>query len=622
MSVDRIILNQLAFTGPQDTRSVEFVSGLNVIWGASNAGKSFMVKSLDFMFGGSKLVPVSELQRFDRCWLEMDLPRSGTTTFGRATKGGGFAVFHTSFEAAVGQETDTVLSSQHSTKTESLSGFLLAELGIEDKRIASTQTADKVAFTFRHFAHYLLTEETPMMAEWSPIQISPKTSDTFHKNVLKFILTGQDDASLVVFRSVKEQRNANLGKIEIVDEMIVAVQAELAAMYPDEEDVDALDLASQDERLTNSLQANQTTLSSSQAYLDGLVQRRRVLNHEVEELSGRVAAIGQTLERFDLLQSVYNSDVERLEALDEGAAALLAGALRPCPLCGADPEHQHALHGFSAVETSKQAVVAEIKKINAEKSDLVRTVRSLAAERDGLLQRQNETMENLRATDIRITTARQNEAEARRGYEKILAARQRVREGIAVKRRLDSLRIRRSELDGFKAVRAGDPAVPGIDGPMGHDFAMIVQSILREWKFPGEPVISFSEKTHDILLNGSERASNGKGVRALMNAAYKLGVLMFCRERSLPHPGIVVLDSPLLSYRDPHTSRHGDLSVDEIEVRNAGLNTYFYEFLERRALDTQIIVIENDPPPFSLSANSKTTTFAGPNSSAGRIGLL
>jgi hypothetical protein len=55
-----------------------------------------------------------------------------------------------------------------------------------------------------------------------------------------------------------------------------------------------------------------------------------------------------------------------------------------------------------------------------------------------------------------------------------------------------------------------------------------------------------------ILLNGSDRGSNGKGVRAPMNAAF------------------VALDRPLLSYHDPHTWKHGDLSPDEEQVKFAG----------------------------------------------------
>jgi hypothetical protein len=128
-------------------------------------------------------------------------------------------------------------------------------------------------------------------------------------------------------------------------------------------------------------------------------------------------------------------------------------------------------------------------------------------------------------------------------------------------------------------------------------------------------------KSHDILIDGKNRRGNGKGVRALMNAAFKIGVLVYCRAKNLPHPGVVALDSPLLSYRDPHTSKHGELSPDDQAVTRTGLNEYFYRYLLAQH-DAQFIIIENDVPPFDLGPNAIVTTFIGPLGEGGRQGLL
>jgi hypothetical protein len=162
----------------------------------------------------------------------------------------------------------------------------------------------------------------------------------------------------------------------------------------------------------------------------------------------------------------------------------------------------------------------------------------------------------------------------------------------------------------------------GIGSVVGHEFASVVQTILRAWRFPGDPVVSFDDRTHDILIDGKNRRGNGKGVRALMNAAFKIGVLVYCRAKELPHPGVVALDSPLLSYRDPHTSRHGGLSADERAVTRTGLNEYFYRYLLDQSHDAQFIIIENDAPPFDLGPNAMVTTFVGLLGEGGRQGLL
>jgi hypothetical protein len=83
--------------------------------------------------------------------------------------------------------------------------------------------------------------------------------------------------------------------------------------------------------------------------------------------------------------------------------------------------------------------------------------------------------------------------------------------------------------------------------------------------------VSFDEGTYDLRIDGKNRRDNGKGVRAITHAAFKVALLMFCRERGLPHPGLLVLDTPMLTYRDPLRSREGPLGADEQAIRNTSL---------------------------------------------------
>jgi hypothetical protein len=62
----------------------------------------------------------------------------------------------------------------------------------------------------------------------------------------------------------------------------------------------------------------------------------------------------------------------------------------------------------------------------------------------------------------------------------------------------------------------------GIDGPTGHAFAKVVQEVLRAWHFPDNPDVTFDDPTQDIRVNGQDRRDNGKGVRAVLHAAFKV----------------------------------------------------------------------------------------------------
>jgi hypothetical protein len=614
----RFLLRRLSITGPgKKTVALAFEERINVVWGASNSGKSYIVKALDFMSGAKTTLPdIREAQGYDRCWLELVLP-SGTVTLARAMKGGDFGLYLGTVEPETAGPPNRTLAWDHRAKGESLSGFLLGELGVADKEIARTLTGDKNAFTFRHFAAFVYTEETNMMGEWSPIRISERSGETFDKNVLKFVLTGVDDSAVVTTPNVDSQRTANLGKVEIIDEMIAASRQDWERDFPGNPD-----LNDQSERLTASIDELQAAMWARQSQLDELRLDRRSKVESLRDTQERRTEISLSLERFALLKSVYESDLQRLASLEEGGAALLAGAQRPCPLCGADPSHQRHAHGINEVELTQRAVRAEMAKIVSERADLANATRSLEAEQDGLHRRVERLSGEIERLDGDLAAVKPLEAATRRSYEEHDAVLHQIRQGLVLRQRIDELERRKAQLEAFKPKSLPRGSVTaGIGGVTGHEFATTVQSVLHAWRFPGLPIVSFDDKTHDILIDGKSRRANGKGVRALMNAAFKIGVLLYCRQKQLPHPGIVVLDSPLLSYRDPLTSRYGELDPDEKEVKDSGLKEYFYKFLVRQEDSVQFLIIENDPPPIELGERSVVTLFVGSQGTGERRGL-
>jgi hypothetical protein len=154
-----------------------------------------------------------------------------------------------------------------------------------------------------------------------------------------------------------------------------------------------------------------------------------------------------------------------------------------------------------------------------------------------------------------------------------------------------------------------------------HDFTQTVSGVLREWQFPGEHHVSFDETSYDLRIDGKPRRDNGKGVRAITHAAFKVALSMFCRERNLPHPGFLVLDTPLLTYRDPLHSTAGPLSADEQVIKSSSLKDYFFAHLASLSALGQIIIVENVDLPSRIGEIANVETFTG-DPTNGRTGLL
>lgn len=159
----------------------------------------------------------------------------------------------------------------------------------------------------------------------------------------------------------------------------------------------------------------------------------------------------------------------------------------------------------------------------------------------------------------------------------------------------------------------------GPSGPVGHELAQTVQGVLRDWGYPGNVTVSFDMDALDIRIDGKIRTANGKGVRALLHAAFNVGLLIYCRQRQLPHPGFLVLDTPLLTYREPEKHvRHEAIQDDEKPLRASGLRHKFFEHLH--GLDNvQVLILENVDPPADIAVSK---TFFSGELGSGRFGLF
>ncbi|UVO30729.1 hypothetical protein [Bradyrhizobium arachidis] len=123
--------------------------------------------------------------------------------------------------------------------------------------------------------------------------------------------------------------------------------------------------------------------------------------------------------------------------------------------------------------------------------------------------------------------------------------------------------------------------------------------------------VSFDEGAYDHLrIDGKKRKDNGKGVRAVTHSAFKVALLIYCRERNLPHPGFLVLDTPLLTYRDPLCT-NSPLSDDEDALKKSSLIDHFFEHLSSVSKLGQIIVVENVDLPMGIAKWANVETFTG-----------
>jgi septal ring factor EnvC (AmiA/AmiB activator) len=608
-------LRFLGFFGPQKSpATVTFGPGLNVIYGASNTGKSFIVEAIDFMLGGKPpLRDIPERVGYDLILLGLEALDGKSFTLWRSMDGGGFRLYDGLHQTP--PETDIPykqLDEQHSDRNDAnLSSFLLGLCGLGGKRVRRNSRNETNSLSFRNIARLMIVNETEITQQNSPLFDGNPIANTPNLATFKLLLTGTDDSALVASNKREPEELSREAQLQLLDQLLDDYRDRLKELTKSPKE-----LEEQLEKIDTSLRQQAAQVNITEAEFQEAAGKRRELRKKLEESRERRAEVRAMLARFNLLDKHYASDIDRLRAIEEGGTLFSVLGAGHCPLCGAVPEHHRAEAECNGnTDAVVQAARTEIAKIEVLRAELAATVRNLERESASFDRRLPTVVRELESISEAVEELIAPKLSTfRKSYSDFTDKRAEVREALALYVTVQDMERRRADLEkGSEDEKAGTLASADIPTTVTHGFAKTVEGILTGWHFPEAGDVYFDSKTRDLVIAGKSRSAFGKGLRAITHAAFTLGLLAFCRVRQTPHTGFVVLDSPLLAYREPDGT--------EDDLTGTDLQEQFYAYLEALPIDTQVIVVENTDPPDSIMKRQQSLMF-GKNPHHGRYGLF
>jgi hypothetical protein len=385
-------LRHLGFFGPQKTAaSVTFGPGLNVLYGASDTGKSFIVEAIDFMMGGKPpLREIPERVGYDRVLLGFETFDGDAFTIVRSIDGGSFLLYNGLHEEPPGGDTQSkVLAEQHSEKNEAnLSMFLLGHCGLAGKRVRKNGRGETNSLSFRNIARLMIVTETEITQQRSPLSDGNVVADTSNLSTFKLLLTGVDDSALVSSANREPEELSREAQLQLLDQLLGDYRDRLKELTKSPNELEG-----QLQKIESSLRQHTEQLSATEAAFQQAAGNRRELRNEV----------GALQERFNLLDQHYVSDIERLRAIEEGGT--LFGVLGPasCPLCGAESAH-HRVNTECDGDTDAvvEAARKEIAKIELLRSELALTIKALLREGASFDRRMPAVVQDLAMISERV----------------------------------------------------------------------------------------------------------------------------------------------------------------------------------------------------------------------------
>ncbi len=596
--------------------SITFGKGLNVVSGASDTGKSYILQCLDFVMGaGTPPEQIDEANGYETIWLELKTWDNQAFTMSRSLRGGDAELYKCALDATGATVEPEVLKQKNATKSNrTISQFLLSLSGLADVQLlAKKKDNSKWALSFRAMAHLCFIDEVRIYSKTSPVYGSGiVTQKTMEESLFRYLITGTDDSSVVTTPAVDISNVPEPMRRLVIEEMIESIDGELGGVT-DSADTISEQLA----RVADSLAEATNAISIDREQLrENQIERKRLW--EVIQLGqSRIDVLGRLIERFDLLNEYYSTDLNRLRAMSEAGAYLSAMPETECPVCGTETPWETN----QDLSVLRAACGREVERIELLQHDLSGTNSDVRAE--------------IRKLEAEITEAESAYHELSQAIENQLmpatailnAELQRLVESQRELTLASALMNQRSRLEQELASLGNEKPVG--TAPVSKNatvdnaattsdttaFCKEVRTLLKEWNFPDVGPVQFSEKKQDLVINGKDRSSHGKGVRAISYSAFVLGLLRYCRKKNHPHPGVVILDSPLVAYREP------DSLEEKQQLEAAGVAERFYQSLSQMKLKHQIIVFENRDPPADLDAITEVH-FSGNADGTSRCGFF
>lgn len=574
---------------------VSFDIGLNVIVGPSDTGKTFIFQCLDYMTGATKVPKgIPEAKKYTTCLLEIKSYAGKSYTLERSLRGGDFKLYETDIE---NRDNPQFLKSKNQGNGKSLSDFLLKICNVENKKIRKNGNGEKQNLYFQDLKRYFLIDEQRIIEENTPICSKQYTALTFEQNVFKFLLTEQDDSSIIALLKADDIVNKK-GKIEMLDEIIATLKSSL------QHDVNKTEIEKQITQIDDAIKSFRKNYSLTKETFIQYEAEKNQLYSELLDKESRINTLNELLKRSTILEKQYDSDIARLKATFEVSQSIKDIETINCPICSTELKSQNTVD----IESITQASKKEIEKIILLKNELKESVKLFNIENSLLIEERSSTSINYN----NIIKLIKNEVN-----KNLSAIESQMNKFIHKKSELSKLEIILTELEKYEIQKAKIEKIiqdnkelkkncnfEKLSTALLSDFSEIMYSILSIIKFDNlSKSISFSEDDLDFVIAEKNRKDFGKGFRAILYAIFSITLLKYLASKPY-RIGFALIDTPFNPYK-PGESSEGKISRD--------LAVNCYNFLHDHVKDQQVIVIENTEVPRNLHTKINLIKFSKGN---------
>lgn len=592
--------------GEKVISTLDLAPGLNIVYGPSNTGKSLVLDCVDFMLGGDAHRLYKPALRINTVTMYLDVDGAELSMYRELDEFKNHDIVVASRVPEI--DTGTYTTGAKTKDKDTISSLWLKLMGIDQevKIIKQIEDSMEQTLTVRTFYHFFVINENRISGENS---ILKPGSQTFTKNIpvptitsliyltkeLNYIAPADTPKTASKIIKLKRATAKN-----IVDGSVNAIREREATGVQDDPR-SAAEIQTEINKILEQISAAEDSLKQT-------TDRDLKVTKKLIEISSAIAENTVLKNRYDALRTQYESDMRRLTFIAE-ADLHRDGIpkLDHCPFCNSELPKEKTQSCLDAAIAEADKIELRIKDLQYADEALTNELAQLQEQKEGLLREQQQVQAAIRG-ELRpqVEMLRDKLVMFTAALEKA-KAKEMIRYFTEV---LNDQLLRINEEDEFSA----DFDVRGkIREVLQAPLERLLTEILEKCNYDNYVGSRFDENVCDVVVNGSEKMSQGQGFRAFLNTVMALAVQEMLNEFDLHMPHLLVMDSPILSLKE----REEDVGT---EVTSDSMRGGLFQYMIDHEKNRQTIVLENEIPPLDYSTANLIHFTRKPD--RGRFGLI
>lgn len=588
---------------------LEFQNGLNLIAGASDTGKTYIFELIDYMMGATdEPKDILESEGYEHVFMEISDYNNNLFTLRRNLRNKKDIILYECSYNSVYDHTPIIMESKHNEKKDNnISKLLLKLSGINYSKVIVNAAGKSQNFSFRSIINLIMLSEEQVISKKSILEgFEGYSGMTKHKNIFKTIITGVEDKVDGGNEDKKQSKITIDAKIEMVDQIITQYYNDIQELRGQSKDAYISDIEKNINQIRNLINDKQDIINNLEDKTEILISREKAL---IEEKNYNTIII----KRFKLLKQNYLSDLQRLSFIEDANFYINQLENVTCPACNSNIDSLESINH----EVLQQVIEVEMNKLKNQIKELEITIKNLVKKNKYLDQKYNEINYEIKEYSSKIETELKPILKLKfEDLEKLLDNQSIAQNIIHLENQLKYIEKERKVLiDQKKNLSVNSTFKHELSEINISDMCKEVGSILEKCKLFKVADVEFDKKNYDFIINKKKKESFGKGYRSIINSAIILAIMQYTTTRNLPHPKLVILDSPLTTYKGKDKDSREDNDKISEEVKYA-----FYDFISKKYIDKQVIILDNVDPKEETIPNINYYYFSK-NKHKGRYGL-